>query len=83
MINEQANKVYDRVNLMSKEEYMLNGTDLEEVGHNWTRKALPYMEQAEIINPEDKNVRIALRFFYERLKMENKLNALKEKGEGN
>ncbi|PIW04925.1 MAG: hypothetical protein COW40_07645 [Cytophagales bacterium CG17_big_fil_post_rev_8_21_14_2_50_40_13] len=83
MINEQANKVYDRVNLMSKEEYMLNGSDLEEVGHNWTRKALPYMEQAEKINPEDKNVRIALRFFYERLKMEEKLTQLKEKENGN
>jgi hypothetical protein len=41
---------------------------------------LPYMENAESIIPGDKNVNIALKFFYERLKMEDKLNKLKEKG---
>lgn len=80
MINEQANRIYVRVNLMNKEEYLVNGSDVEEMGHNWTRKALPYMEKAESINPDDKNVKVALKFFYERLKMEDKLNELKQKG---
>jgi Tfp pilus assembly protein PilF len=80
MLNEQANRIYVRVNLMNKEEYMVSGKDVEEMGHNWTRKALPYMENAESIIPGDKNVNIALKFFYERLKMDDKLNKLKEKG---
>jgi tetratricopeptide (TPR) repeat protein len=80
MINEQANRIYVRVNLMNKEEYMVNGKDVEEMGHNWTRKALPYMEKAESITPDDKNVRVALKFFYQRLKMEDKLTQLNQKG---
>ena len=78
MINEQANRVYVRINLMSKEEYEIRGKEAEQYGHDWTRKALPYMETANSIKPGDKNVKKALGVFYERLKMNDKLAVLNE-----
>lgn len=78
MINEQANRVYTRINLMSDEEYEMRGKETEEIGHDWTRKALPYMENAWEIKPGDKKVLEALRVFYSRLKMDEKLAALNQ-----
>lgn len=78
MINEQANRVYTRINLMSDEEYEMSGKETEEIGHNWTRKALPYMEKAWEIKSGDKKVLDALRVFYSRLKMDEKLAALNQ-----
>lgn len=80
MINEQANRVYDRINLMSEEEYVISGKNTEEVGHNWTRKALPYMEMCRKIKPDDSGTIRALKVFYERLKMTDKLAELNGKG---
>ncbi len=76
MINEQANRVYVRINLMSKEEYEIRGREFEQLGHDWTRRALPYMETANSIKPGDTNVKKALGGFYERLQMDEKLAAL-------
>lgn len=76
MINEQANRIYDRVNLMNDEEYQISGKETEELGHQWTRKALPYMEKAHALKPKDELVIKALRVYYERLKMQDKLNKL-------
>ncbi len=76
MINEQANRVYVRINLMKEEEYLISGGEMEEIGHNWTRKALPYMEQCHKIKPDDLGAIKALKVFYERLKMTEKLAAL-------
>ena len=80
MINEQANRVYDRVNLMSEDEYVISGKNTEEIGHNWTRKALPYMEMCRKIKPDDSGTIRALKVFYERLKMTDKLAELNGKG---
>lgn len=76
MINEQANRVYVRINLMSKDEYEIRGKEVEQIGHEWTRKALPYMEQARVISPEDEKVILALKVYYERLQMSEKLQVL-------
>lgn len=76
MINEQANRIYVRINLMSDEEFALSGAELEEVGHDWTRKALPYMEKAWELRKGDGKVVEALRIFYGRLEMDEKLAAL-------
>ncbi|KYG77958.1 hypothetical protein AWW68_04095 [Roseivirga spongicola] len=76
MINEQANRVYVRVNLMSKEEYEMRGKETEQLGHDWTRRALPYMEKAQQAKPEDENVIKALKVYYERLEMTEKLNQI-------
>lgn len=76
MINEQANRVYVRVNLMSKEEYEIRGKETEQIGHDWTRRALPYMEKAQQVNPKDENVIKALKVYYERLQMTEKLEKL-------
>ncbi|NVJ46152.1 MAG: hypothetical protein HWE07_03460 [Cytophagia bacterium] len=76
MINEQANREYTKVNLMSKEEYDTKGKELEAAGHDLTRKALPYMEKADQIKPGDKNVIKALKVYYERLQMTEKLEIL-------
>lgn len=76
MINEQANRVYVRINLMSKDEYQIRGKEVEELGHVWTRKALPYMEKAYQVNPQEEKVILALRVYYERLQMSEKLQAL-------
>lgn len=78
MINEQANRVYVRVNLMSKEEYEIRGKETEQIGHDWTRRALPYMEKAKQIQPNDENVMKALKVYYERLEMTEKLAQLNE-----
>jgi len=78
MINEQANRIYVRINLMSNEEYEMIGKETEETGHEWTRKALPYMEKAWEIKPGDKKVIEALSVFYSRLKMDEKLSALNQ-----
>ncbi len=76
MINEQANRVYTRINLMSNEEYEMRGRESEEIGHDWTRKALPYMEKAWELKPGDTKVMQALEVFYKRLKLDDKLAAL-------
>ena len=76
MINEQANRVYVRVNLMSKEEYEIRGKETEQIGHDWTRRALPYMEKALQISPKDENAVKALKVYYERLQMTDKLEKL-------
>ncbi|MBO3698802.1 hypothetical protein [Roseivirga sp. E12] len=76
MINEQANRVYTRINLMSNEEYEIRGRESEEIGHDWTRKALPYMEKAWELKQGDAKVMEALAVFYKRLKMDDKLAAL-------
>lgn len=76
MINEQANRIYVRINLMSKEEYEIRGRAAEKVGHDWTRRALPYMETANTLKPGDSNVKKALGVFYEHLQMDEKLAAL-------
>lgn len=76
MINEQANRVYTRINLMSNEEYEMRGRESEEIGHDWTRKALPYMEKAWELKPGDAKVMQALEVFYKRLKLDDKLAAL-------
>lgn len=80
MINEQANRVYVRINLMSKEEYEIRGKETEQIGHNWTRRALPFMEVANDVKPNDDNVVRALSVFYERLMMDEKLAALNSNG---
>ena len=80
MINEQANRVYVRINLMSKEEYEIRGKEAEQFGHDWTRKAVSYMERANTIKPGDSNVKKALGVFYERLKMDEKLAVLNNGG---
>ncbi len=76
MINEQANRVYVRINLMSKEEYEIRGKDTEQIGHEWTRRALPYMEKAHDLEPGDEKVILALTVYYERLQMSEKIQAL-------
>lgn len=76
MINEKANRYYVRINLMSKEEYELDGQMMEEQGHELTSRALPFMERARMINPQDEKTTRALRVFYQRLKMDEKLAAL-------
>ncbi|GAB5524668.1 MAG: hypothetical protein Roseis2KO_25400 [Roseivirga sp.] len=76
MINERANRHYVRANLLSEEEYQISGKETEELGHGWTRKALPYMERALTIDPDDEDARKALRAFYQRLKLNDKLALL-------
>lgn len=78
MINEQANRNYVRINLMSNDEYEIKGEETEEIGHDWTRRALPYMEKAWEIKPGDAKVKQALSIFYGRLKMDEKLAALND-----
>jgi tetratricopeptide (TPR) repeat protein len=79
MINEQANRVYVRINLMSKEEYEIRGKETEKIGHQWTKEALPYMEKAHEIKMADDKVVLALKVYYERLQMSEKLQALNER----
>lgn len=76
MINEQANRVYVRINLMSKEEYEIRGKETEQIGHDWTKRALPYMEKALEAKPGDENANKALKVYYERLKMTEELKQL-------
>ena len=79
MINELANRFYVSANLLSEEEYQISGKETEEQGHTWTRKALPYMERALDLQPHDKDVLKALRAFYQRLKLDEKLAQLDSK----
>lgn len=76
MINERANRHYVRANLLNEEEYQISGKETEESGHSWTRKALPYMERALTINPDDADALKALKAFYQRLKLDEKLALL-------
>ena len=78
MMNERANRYYVSANLLSEEEYQISGKETEEQGHTWTRKALPYMERALDLQPNDEDVLKALRAFYQRLKLEEKLAKLKD-----
>ncbi len=80
MINEKANRFYVQGNLMSKEEYEINGTEIQEEGHTLTRKALPYMERARTLRPFDEAAKVkviaALSVFYKRLKMDQELASI-------
>lgn len=76
MLNEKANRYYVSANLLSEEEYQISGKETEELGHNWTRKALPYMERALELKPNDDDALRALKAFYQRLKLDEKLAKL-------
>jgi len=80
MINEKANRYYVQGNLMSKEEYEINGAEIQETAHVLTRKALPYMERARLLKPFDEKAKAkaiaALRVFYKRLKMDEALASI-------
>ncbi len=76
MINEKANRYYVRGNLMTETEFEISGEQVQEEGHILTRKALPYMEKARKLRPNDEKVINVLRVFYKRLKMDEKLAAL-------
>lgn len=78
MLNEKANKLYVQVNLMDDTEYQINGKKTEQEGHEWTRKALPYMEKAKSLKPNNEKVLLALNVYYDRLNMTEKLLALKQ-----
>jgi len=64
------------INLMSNEEYEMRGDESQDIGHDWTRKALPFMEKAWEVKSGDVKVLEALSVFYKRLKMDDKLAAL-------
>ena len=79
MINERANRFYVSANLLNDEEYQIRGNEIEEEGHSWTKKALPFMERARSLKPDDEGVIKALRSFYQRLKLDEKLAQLNNK----
>lgn len=79
MINERANRFYVKANLYNEEEYQISGEETKEEGHKWTLKALPYMEQALSIKPGDKGAVAALKAFYQRLRLDEKLALLNNK----
>ena len=54
----------------------MRGDESQDIGHDWTRKALPFMEKAWGVKSGDVKVLEALSVFYKRLKMDDKLAAL-------
>jgi len=48
-------------------------------GNGFLNKALPYLEKCERMQPQDKGTLISLKEIYTRLKMDDKLNAIKNK----
>jgi tetratricopeptide (TPR) repeat protein len=76
MINERANRFYVKANLLSNEEFEISGVETQEEGHKWTRKALPFMEKALSLKPGDESAIEALKAFYQRLKLDEKLALL-------
>lgn len=76
MLNEQANRAYVDVNLLPGEAYDDEASKLELIGHDWTKRALIYMEQAQKLSPRNQKVQMALSIYYERLKLSDKLLAL-------
>ena len=76
MINERANQYRASANRLmnrkgAKDE--ARSKEMRKIGNDLTREALPYMERARVLQPQDEKVILSLRIFYQRLNMEEAL----------
>ncbi|MEM7552443.1 MAG: hypothetical protein AAF363_22360 [Bacteroidota bacterium] len=77
--NEKANQYFQEVNSMDIKEYQKNGQKLIDTGNEYIKTALPYMEKANTIKPDDIDTLSALQVFYNRLKMTDKALEVQDK----
>lgn len=79
IISNKARVYFNEVNLMSPKEYNKTGIAIEKKGLETLEKAVPLMEKARELSPEDKDVLQALENFYSTLKMNDKADEVSEK----
>jgi len=79
LYNEKANVYYKEVGAMDIKEYQKSGEEVAQQGHAYIEKALPYMEKALELNPDDLDVVSALQVFYSKLKMNDKAEEMANK----
>ncbi len=71
--NDKANKLYNELNLMSPKEYNRNEKKYKQDALVFLEKAVPLMEKAYELAPEDADVLFALENFYTRMNKKDKL----------
>lgn len=79
IISNKANVYFKEVNLMSPSQYRKSGKVLEDKGVSYLKDAVPLMEKARELSPEDRDVLFALQSFYSRLKYEEKTKEVSDK----
>jgi len=72
MYNEKANIYYRQVQDMDIKEYQKSGKEVAAKGNEFIQQALPYMEKAYELAPDDIDTVSALQIFYTKLKMNDK-----------
>lgn len=75
----QANELYQKANNLSLDDYKTKGAKLEQQGNDLIKKALPFMEKAHALDPEDIGALQALQIFYSRLEMMGKYKEIQTK----
>jgi tetratricopeptide (TPR) repeat protein len=73
----RAVPIYNRVNQMKIDEYNKSGKKLEEEANELLKKAVPYFEKANSLQPKDEDIKKVLRDTYYRLKLKDKAEAVK------
>lgn len=79
IISNKARVYFNEVNLMSPKEYNKTGIAIEKKGLETLEEAVPLMEKAREIAPDDKDVLQALENFYSTLKMTDKAEEVTKK----
>ncbi len=77
--NDKANKLYNALGLMSPSEDRKKRPAYEKEARTYLEQALPLMEKAYEIEPEDEDILFALESFYSRLDVKDKLKEVQEK----
>jgi tetratricopeptide (TPR) repeat protein len=75
----QGAEYTQQANAMDLKEYQKKGAAVEEKAKEQFKSAMPYMEKALEVKPEDKNALEALKTIYGRLKMYDKAEAMDQK----
>jgi len=79
LYNEKANVYYREVGAMDIKEYQDRGDEVAKKGNEFIEKALPYMEKAYELQPDDIDAVSALQVFYTKLKMNDKAEVMANK----
>lgn len=72
IISNKARVYINEANMMNPQEFRKRGKALEQKGIDTLKEAIPLMEKARELSPDDRDVLVALESFYTSLKMNDK-----------
>ena len=79
IVSNKANQYFREYNLMTPSEELKRGAQVIKQGKDILTKAIPYMEKARELKPEDQDVLYALQSFYSRLNDKEKIKEINDR----